>query len=333
MDEWKKKRVTGSKGLGLAVKLKAVKSVLKNWQRVVRLEDYSLDKLESRLEVIEAMAKMSGWNSNLRDERRKVLHLVWDWDGGHLTSNFITSVGGLLKTNLMADEIIAELLGVVVGNGMRASFWRDLKVAGIPLADACPRIHALAAKKIRAINEFGAWNDIVWQWNIVTRRPLLGWEEEFWFNFINEVEKFKLRRSMPDFLIWTLTSYGQLSVSSFRREIEARMANDTHRLENALLWSGVVPPNVYLFLWMVIKRRLLVGALLPKFTGGKVGSQLSLFCNKVVESIDHLFIGCAWSWSLWSMCLDWWDISACVPDNVKDWMEEWMYLCYDARSG
>ncbi|KAK3221147.1 hypothetical protein Dsin_015117 [Dipteronia sinensis] len=262
MDEWKKKRVAGSKGLGLVVKLKAVKSVLKKWQREVRLEDYSLEKLESRLKVIEARAKVSGWNPNLRDERRKVLADMWsallkekrNWrqkarvkwiPEGDRNSNFFHLVCNARRRRNFFDKIYIDgalCVGpsqVRVGKGMRASFWRDLKVAGIPLAEAFSRIHALAAKKIGVVNEFGAWNGTMWQWNIVNMMPIFGYEYEVWFNFINEVEKFKMRRSIPDSLIWTPTSSGQVSVSSFQREIEARMANVTHFLEMACVeWGG-----------------------------------------------------------------------------------------------
>ncbi|KAK3222324.1 hypothetical protein Dsin_009349 [Dipteronia sinensis] len=77
MEEWKNKMVAGSKGLGLAMKLKAVKIVFKKWQREVKLEDFSLGKMESRLEAIEVRAKASWWNLNLRDDRRKVLADMW----------------------------------------------------------------------------------------------------------------------------------------------------------------------------------------------------------------------------------------------------------------
>ncbi|KAK4845958.1 hypothetical protein QYF36_011197 [Acer negundo] len=57
---------------------------------------------------------------------------------------------------------------------------------------------------------------------------------------------------------------------------------------NVLLWSGVVPPKVDLFLWMLAKNRLLVGDLLHKFTGRRIDRQICAFCKNVVKSIDHL---------------------------------------------
>ncbi|KAK3217811.1 hypothetical protein Dsin_011781 [Dipteronia sinensis] len=163
-------------------------------------------------------------------------------------------------------------MGVVVGNGKLASFWRDLKVAGCPLGEVFPRILALAVNKTGAVEEFDVWNGAVWQWKVGTMRPVLGWEEEVWLNFMEEVGKFKMRKSRPDTLIWKLTPSRQFSVCSVRREIEARKVEVTSLASGtALLWSGVVPPKVEIFLWLLAKRRLLVGDLLPKFKGGNMG--------------------------------------------------------------
>ncbi|KAK3210897.1 hypothetical protein Dsin_015603 [Dipteronia sinensis] len=85
-----------------------------------------------------------------------------------------------------------------------------------------------------------------------------------------EVGKFKMRKNNHDSLIEKLTPSGQFSVCSFRKEIEARNVQVPSSFsDNALVWSGVVPPKIELFLWLLAKRRLLVGKLLPKFTGGK----------------------------------------------------------------
>ncbi|KAI9174995.1 hypothetical protein LWI28_025964 [Acer negundo] len=54
---WNNKKVGGSKGFILSVKLKAVKLVFKNWQSVVRAEDSALEKLESCMNAVVSVAK------------------------------------------------------------------------------------------------------------------------------------------------------------------------------------------------------------------------------------------------------------------------------------
>ncbi|KAK2654067.1 hypothetical protein Ddye_013923 [Dipteronia dyeriana] len=107
-------------------------------------------------------------------------------------------------------------------------------------------------------------------------------EESVWFRFLSKLDKFRMRKSNPDSLIWTLTPSGNFSVSSYRRELECRLANNSMVVANLLLWSEVVPPKVDLFMWMLAKQRALVGELLSKFTGGSIGSQLCPFCMKTV---------------------------------------------------
>ena len=73
---------------------------------------------------------------------------------------------------------------------------------------------------------------------------------------------------------------------------------------------------------MVAKNRLLVGDLLDKFTGGRMAKQLCAFCKSGVETMDHLFMDCKWSWSPWTICLRWWDVVACMPKSLSKWMEQ-----------
>ncbi|KAK2641249.1 hypothetical protein Ddye_023012 [Dipteronia dyeriana] len=37
-------------------------------------------------------------------------------------------------------------------------------------------------------------------------------------------------------------------------------------------------------------------------------------CNAFVETMDHLFLQCSWSWSIWIHCMNWWGIG--VQDAI-----------------
>ncbi|TXG49119.1 hypothetical protein EZV62_024994 [Acer yangbiense] len=71
MVEWRKKKVNGHAGIGLSMKLKAMKNVLKKWQSKVKMEDQEVDLLEFKLDTIEASAKRSGWSAHLRAKKGK----------------------------------------------------------------------------------------------------------------------------------------------------------------------------------------------------------------------------------------------------------------------
>ncbi|KAK3170438.1 hypothetical protein Dsin_032727 [Dipteronia sinensis] len=46
-----------------------------------------------------------------------------------------------------------------------------------------------------------------------------------------------------------------------------------------------------------------------------------------MESIDHFFLHCGWTWKLWTKCMGWWDI-VCSPNmSLRDWFLGWTRLC------
>ncbi|KAK3220388.1 hypothetical protein Dsin_014358 [Dipteronia sinensis] len=102
--------------------------------------------------------------------------------------------------------ILLKCMKLLMSDGGRIHFWKDLKVDGVLLAVVFPRIYALAANKTSMANEFGKWKGSVWEWHVTTRRQTLGWEESIWTNFLTELDQFRLRKSSPDSLIWTLTA-------------------------------------------------------------------------------------------------------------------------------
>ncbi|KAK4846819.1 hypothetical protein QYF36_022289 [Acer negundo] len=84
MKELRNQKVLVSKGIGLAVKLKAIKGVFKKWQSKVKSEYSSLDILVLSLEAIEANAKVDGLNEALINDRVKdtvacLFESISDW--------------------------------------------------------------------------------------------------------------------------------------------------------------------------------------------------------------------------------------------------------------
>ncbi|KAK7277066.1 hypothetical protein RIF29_18215 [Crotalaria pallida] len=48
------------------------------------------------------------------------------------------------------------------------------------------------------------------------------------------------------------------------------------------------------------------------------------FCNRVEESIEHLFLHCDFSWKLWCHSLLDWKIETVMPGSVETWFDMWM---------
>ena len=90
-------------------------------------------------------------------------------------------------------------------------------------------------------------------------------------------------------------------------------------LVNFLSWKGVCPPKVELFVWQLLKGRVMVGNVLQRF-----GFSLALrcpFCKADVESLSHVFLLCPWSWKIWQQSMSRWGMSSCMSRSVAEWWE------------
>ncbi|KAK2656098.1 hypothetical protein Ddye_009150 [Dipteronia dyeriana] len=85
--------------------------------------------------------------------------LCWNWNGGPSSSFFTKAMGSLFSKGSRTTKILQEGLRVIVGCGNRASLWLDIKVEGVPLKEAFPRIFVLAINKGGCISEhdLGDW--------------------------------------------------------------------------------------------------------------------------------------------------------------------------------
>ena len=72
-----------------------------------------------------------------------------------------------------------------------------------------------------------------------------------------------LRQRIRDTLVWCLYPKGSFSVASFRKAWDV----DEVRLDglNKFCWQGIVPPKIELFVWQLIKEKLIVKKILSNF--------------------------------------------------------------------
>ncbi|GMI80385.1 hypothetical protein HRI_001707800 [Hibiscus trionum] len=77
--------------------------------------------------------------------------------------------------NDLSDKFVKNLR-VVLGDGTKINFWKDLWVGSAPLKQSFPRIYALAIKKEGKVVEFGRKTNARWSWSIELRRGVFNWE-------------------------------------------------------------------------------------------------------------------------------------------------------------
>ncbi|TXG70803.1 hypothetical protein EZV62_005738 [Acer yangbiense] len=113
-------------------------------------------------------------------------------------------MGKLFVDESRSSKILKEGLRVVVGNGERVTFWRDLSCDSIPLNSAFSMIHALASNKNEAINDF-------------------------------------VRRMTNDALAWSFYPNSFFKVGLFMRCLEEE--NVKANINSKLLWQEICPPK------------------------------------------------------------------------------------------
>ncbi|KAK3205182.1 hypothetical protein Dsin_019228 [Dipteronia sinensis] len=83
--------------------------------------------------------------------------LQWNLnDLGH-SSAFIKAIARLFRENSTLATILNAGMRVLIGNGVKANFWRDIKIDSMALKDSFPHVFALANKKEYVISDFGLW--------------------------------------------------------------------------------------------------------------------------------------------------------------------------------
>ncbi|XP_057719921.1 uncharacterized protein LOC130934359 [Arachis stenosperma] len=92
------------------------------------------------------------------------------------------------------------------------------------------------------------------------------------------------------------------------------------------IWKGVVLPRVELFAWFVLTDMVNTKERLSRLGILNQDDQSCVLCNKEIEQIHHLFLGCDFAWQVWSAWLyvfgRLWSLPGLMKDHFLSWTEE-----------
>ncbi|KAK7259217.1 hypothetical protein RIF29_24817 [Crotalaria pallida] len=169
--------------------------------------------------------------------------------------------------------------------------------------------------------DMGLWNGLQWCWIFNWRRPLFQWEK-------GQVEELKMKLEEASLAIegndvphWRFEERGNYSTKSFTTAVLAR---EIETLTSKNVWRGVAPPRVELLIWLVLAGKINTRSRLKKMKLIHQDNANCPFCNRVEESIEHLFLHCDFSWKLWCHSLLDWKIETVMPGSVETWFDMWM---------
>ncbi|GJV40502.1 RNA-directed DNA polymerase, eukaryota, reverse transcriptase zinc-binding domain protein [Tanacetum coccineum] len=104
---------------------------------------------------------------------------------------------------------------------------------------------------------------------------------------------------------WALKEDGKFAVKDLARLVDDIWLQ-TERSGHETMWNNLVPKKVNVFVWCVLKGRLLVRNELDK-RGIDLDTLLCPCCDDNVETFNHSLLLCNTAWSVWVKKFQWWD--------------------------
>ncbi|GMI64817.1 hypothetical protein HRI_000151000 [Hibiscus trionum] len=238
-------------------------------------------------------------------------HSSWIWQGISNTYFANDCFGHLLRSNLILQ----------VGDDNNTHFWTDFWVGPFALKNKYPRVYILSCQKSGFVCEYGNKTDAGWDWQINLRRSLRDWEKEQWEAFMTTLNNFRSSFIHKDWIKWNDSSDGKYSVRSIRKGAE-RVFEGSFEWKD-VVWLGVAPPKVEIFVWRAIMGRIPVVSELRKRGLYMVEDIRCKLCNLCEETPEHLFFDCFGVWNIWMSYCKLIGVHSVWPKSPGQFLNAW----------
>ncbi len=190
--------------------------------------------------------------------------------------------GSVLKTR----DIFKCGASYMIGNGRIVSFWMDIWCTTSPLCTLYPRIYdCVGSKNLRAE---ACWGANGWRWGkILAGFPTTSQSDRTLVLQLKGLTSGFTLSNIEDEVRWRWSRSEEFSVKSLYIFLQDGGVSDTSCVE---LWKIHVPLKVKIFIWTVLKRKVLTKDRLIR--RGWVGDDWCALCLDEPETMDHLFTGC-----------------------------------------
>ncbi|CAN0845480.1 Putative ribonuclease H protein At1g65750, partial [Linum grandiflorum] len=137
--------------------------------------------------------------------------------------------------------------------------------------------------------------------SIPLRYSLRGGALEEWrqlLHFISSLPR-DIITAGPATVGWSLCSNGVFSVQSLRRRLAEQQFPGTPSFPHDIVWFAPIPSKIQCFCWQVFLKKI---ATIDNFQ--RRGFHLEnkcVLCGKAVETVDHIFIVCSFSYKVWCL--------------------------------
>jgi hypothetical protein len=131
-----------------------------------------------------------------------------------------------------------------------------------------------------------------------------------------------LHENRYDIRIWGGEATGAYTVKSGSELIDniSYPGNFPHSF---LLWKGFSPPEIKMFIWLLLQGRVCTRAFLVHHHLIHSCQVMCLFCGHETEHDNHLFLHCYHMWRLWQQFHNWFSISGCMLNRIDQIISQW----------
>ena len=125
----------------------------------------------------------------------------------------------------------------------------------------------------------------------------------------------------PSSIVWPLELAGVFSVRSYRAALSGQRFPGSNHFPHDTVWSNIVPSKIQNFIWMVFHGKIATIDNLQRRGFHMVGR--CVMCNRHYELVDHLFLGCDFSGTIWNRLSSALSLIGPFHDDVVSFLLAW----------
>ena len=212
--------------------------------------------------------------------------------------------------------------GYIDPRGGFCAFWFDFWVPGVRLSSLYPRIAAATQFLDSLVSDMFEVHDGR-GWSIPLQVVLRGGALDEWNRLIQHLDSIPedTITAGPASIVWPLELAGVFSVRSYRAALSVQRFPGSNHFPHDMVWSNIVPSKIQNFIWMVFHGKIATIDNLQRRGFHMVGR--CVMCNRHYESVDHLFLGCDFSGTIWNRLSSALSLIGPFHDDVVSFLLAW----------
>lgn len=197
---------------------------------------------------------------------------------------------------------------ILVGNGEKTPFWDAPWLHGDKPKDVAPLIFSISTRK--RWNVKNALQDNAWIAKIDMEATFSIAHVRQYLSLWSRLSAFVLNPGVMDEISWNLTENGTYSSkSAYKAQFYGSIAAPI----GSSVWKIWAPPKIKFFSWLFVQDRIWTSDRLERRHWDNCGN--CPLCNRVLESVEHLFVHCRFSIRIWALIKDWLGLHLLFPNT------------------